>query len=156
MGIFDFLRGKGRDVARGNEADEIKNLINSRLGGRIANLNVSYNDGKATLFGTAQSDADREKAVLLAGNVKEVDKVDDQLTVRSAAPQAQMQQTAQQAVAAQPTFVTIKEGDTLSKIAKEHYGDANKWQAIFEANREVIEDPDKIYPGQTIRVPRQA
>lgn len=152
MGIFDFLRGKGREVKRGGEADEIKSLINSRLGGRIANLNVSFADGTATLFGTASSHADREKAVLLAGNVSDVEKVDDRLVVRSETPQEQI--AAQQA--AQPTFVTVKAGDSLSKIAKEHYGDANKWQALFEANREVIEDPDLIYPGQVIRVPKEA
>lgn len=50
-------------------------------------------------------------------------------------------------------FYEIKAGDTLSKIAKEFYGNANKYPQIFEANREVIKDPDKIYPGQMIRIP---
>ncbi len=48
---------------------------------------------------------------------------------------------------------TIKSGDTLSKIAKQFYGQANKYMVIFEANRDVIKDPDRIYPGQTIRIP---
>jgi len=52
---------------------------------------------------------------------------------------------------------TVEKGDTLSKIAREHLGDANAWRQIFDANRDVLEDPDKIYPGQTLKLPdRQA
>ena len=53
----------------------------------------------------------------------------------------------------EPTFYTIQKGDTLSKIAKAEYGSAGQWHALFEANREIIEDPDLIYPGQMIRIP---
>ena len=48
---------------------------------------------------------------------------------------------------------TIGKGDTLSKIAKDHYGNANAWKQIFEANRDVIDDPDRVFPGQVIRLP---
>lgn len=48
---------------------------------------------------------------------------------------------------------TVVAGDTLSKIAKATYGDANRWREIFEANKDLIKDPDKIYPGQTLRLP---
>ncbi len=48
---------------------------------------------------------------------------------------------------------TIAKGDTLSKIAKEHYGKASAWHRIFEANRDVIDDPDRIFPGQVIKLP---
>ncbi|CAN7544234.1 LysM peptidoglycan-binding domain-containing protein [Pseudoxanthomonas sp. LjRoot143] len=48
---------------------------------------------------------------------------------------------------------TIEKGDTLSKIAKTHYGSANAWKQIFEANRDVIDDPDRIFPGQVIKLP---
>ena len=48
---------------------------------------------------------------------------------------------------------TIVSGDSLSKIAKHFYGDTHKWRQIFEANRDVIKDPDLIYPGQTIKIP---
>ena len=47
----------------------------------------------------------------------------------------------------------VKAGDTLSKIAKQEYGDANQWKRIFEANKDILKDPDKIYPGQTLRIP---
>jgi nucleoid-associated protein YgaU len=47
----------------------------------------------------------------------------------------------------------VVKGDSLSKIAKREYGDANKWPRIFEANRDVLKDPDKIYPGQKLKIP---
>jgi nucleoid-associated protein YgaU len=53
----------------------------------------------------------------------------------------------------QATFYTVQKGDSLSKIAKEHYGDAMKYPAIFEANKPMLADPDKIYPGQVLRLP---
>lgn len=48
---------------------------------------------------------------------------------------------------------TVQSGDSLSNIAKQVYGDASQWQRIFEANRDQIEDPDKIFPGQTFKIP---
>jgi len=48
---------------------------------------------------------------------------------------------------------TVQKGDSLSKIAKQHLGDANAWKKIFEANRDVLDDPDKIFPGQTLKLP---
>jgi nucleoid-associated protein YgaU len=55
--------------------------------------------------------------------------------------------------APEATFYTVKSGDTLSKIAKDQYGNASKYPAIFEANRPMLLDPDKIYPGQVLRIP---
>ena len=52
--------------------------------------------------------------------------------------------------------VHAQTGDTLSKIAKEMYGDANKYPVIFEANKPMLKDPDKIYPGQVLRIPAEA
>jgi nucleoid-associated protein YgaU len=48
---------------------------------------------------------------------------------------------------------TVKGGDSLSKIAKNELGDANAWKKIFEANRDLLDDPDKIFPGQTLKLP---
>jgi nucleoid-associated protein YgaU len=50
----------------------------------------------------------------------------------------------------------VQKGDSLSKIAKQELGDANAWKKIFEANRDVLEDPDKIFPGQTLKLPPKA
>ena len=145
MGLFGFLKGIGKKVGLGREAEDIKADIVEALGGSVENLDVEFNDGTVTLRGTVDANATREKAVLLAGNVESVENVDDQLTVRTPEPVA--------AAAPEPTFYTIQKGDSLWKIASAHYGDGNKWNALFEANREVIKDPDLIYPGQQIRVP---
>ncbi|QXD17047.1 peptidoglycan-binding protein LysM [Rhodocaloribacter litoris] len=138
MGIFEFIKNIGKAVGIGNEAEEIQAEIQQKLAGQVEELTVTYAEGTVILTGTVADQAAREKAVLLAGNVQGVEKVDDRLTIR----------------APEPVFYTIQKGDTLSKIAREHYGDASKWKALFEANREVIEDPDLIYPGQRIRIPQ--
>jgi nucleoid-associated protein YgaU len=57
-------------------------------------------------------------------------------------------------VAAESTFYTVQSGDTLGKIAAEHYGNAGKYTVIFEANKPMLTDPDKIYPGQQLRIPK--
>jgi nucleoid-associated protein YgaU len=51
------------------------------------------------------------------------------------------------------TTYVVKSGDSLSKIAKQHYGDANAWKRIYEANRDILKDPDKIFPGQKLNIP---
>jgi nucleoid-associated protein YgaU len=56
------------------------------------------------------------------------------------------------AAPAEQTY-TVVSGDTLSKIAKKFYGNANAWNAIFQANKEQIKNPDLIHPGQVLRIP---
>ena len=105
-------------------------------------LTVTY-DGStstATVYGIAPDEETKEKIVLCAGNVSGVSRVDDRMTVEQSGPTAK--------------FYTVKSGDTLSKIAKESYGDANQYNKIFEANRPMLKSPDKIYPGQTLRIPQ--
>jgi nucleoid-associated protein YgaU len=107
----------------------------------IQNLDVKFEgaSGKATITGQAPTQEVAEKAVLCCGNVAHVESVDNQLTV------------AQPAKAAQ--YHDVAKGDTLSAIAKKYYGDANKYNAIFTANRPMLTHPDKIYPGQKLRIP---
>ena len=144
MGIFDFLKDSGKDVDEGKIAEAAEHSIRTALGDQFENLSVSFEDGTVTLSGTAASQEAKEKAVLLAGNVRGVDRVnDDQVQVKEPATKPE-----QEAV-----FYTIEKGDSLSQIAEAHYGDADRWRALFEANREIIEDPDLIYPGQRIRIP---
>ena len=110
----------------------------------IQNLDVKYDGASetATISGTAPSQEAAEKAVLCCGNVAHVAKVDNRLAVPQAAAPAQ--------------FHDVVKGDTLSAIAKRYYGDPNKYQAIFDANRPMLSDPDKIYPGQKLRIPQLA
>lgn len=147
MGLISFIKKLGRDV-EGETGQGLTDTLNNTLPNLISNLNVTVSDGTVSLTGEASSDAVREKAILLAGNVQGIEAVDaDGLTV--AAPQGQ----GGVATMKEPTFYTIKNGDTLSKIAKSKYGHTEKWRSLYEANREIIEDPDLIYPGQTIRIP---
>jgi nucleoid-associated protein YgaU len=105
-------------------------------------LDVEY-DGATqtvTVSGVAPDQATKEKIVLCCGNVAAVAKVDDLLTVASGGE-------------SESTYREVKSGDTLSKIAKEEYGDANAYMKIFEANKPMLSNPDKIYPGQKLRIP---
>ena len=107
-----------------------------------AGLSVAYDGATetATVRGVAPDLATKEKILLCCGNVSGVAKVEDLLTVASGSGTASK-------------FRAVKSGDTLSKIAKEEYGDANAYMKIFEANKPMLSDPDKIYPGQTLRIP---
>jgi len=92
-----------------------------------------------TVYGVAPDQATREKIVLSAGNVAGVAGVKDMMTVDKSEPEAK--------------YYTVVSGDTLSKISKTQYGDANKYMKIFEANKPMLSNPDKIYPGQVLRIP---
>ncbi len=144
MGFFDFLKDVGSDLfGGGDEAEEIKEMLTKELGDRITDLQVTFDDGAVTLSGKADSVATKEKAMLLAGNVKGVEKVDaDSME----APAPKKEEVTE--------FYTVRRGDSLSLIAKRYYGDPMKYPFLFEANREVIKNPDLIYPGQTLRIPK--
>ena len=144
MGLFDFFRrdaGKKLGTADAPKAEDIKQEL-SRLGLDAQGLDIAVQGETVSLKGQAASQEQREKMVLAAGNVHGVAKVDDQLTVAQQTPQSQ--------------FYTVASGDTLSKIAKQFYQDANKYPVIFEANRPMLKDPDEIYPGQVLRIPPAA
>jgi nucleoid-associated protein YgaU len=94
--------------------------------------------GKVTVTGEAPSQDAAEKVTLCCGNVASVTSVDNQLTYPAG--------TASQ-------YHDVVSGDTLSAIAKKFYGDANKYPVIFEANKPMLSHPDKIYPGQKLRIP---
>lgn len=151
MGIFDFIKNAGRDVD-GDTASAIQQDLEKALPGQIENLGVNVDGSTAVLKGRAVSRIARENAILRAGNVKGIEKVDDD-GLTAPAPQPTAQAAGASPSDPEPTFYTVQEGDSLSKIAESEYGDANKWEQLFEANKQVIEDPDLIYPGQKIRVP---
>jgi nucleoid-associated protein YgaU len=143
MGLFDFVRDIGKKIfgAEEDAAEKIKAEIEAANPG-VSNLDVQYEpqSGTVTLSGDAESAAAMQKAVLLAGNVEGVSQVEV----------AGLQHPPEQE---RVEYYVIEKGDTLSKIAKQFYGDANKYPRIFEANREVIKDANLIFPGQKIRIP---
>ncbi|MBT8132468.1 MAG: peptidoglycan-binding protein LysM [Gammaproteobacteria bacterium] len=147
MGLLDFARDVGRQLFDTDDeaADNIKQHLEIKMTG-LKNLDVKFDDGIATLCGECNSPQTREQAILIAGNVKGVEKVvADELTAPAPAPEA----------APEPVdeVYEIQSGDTLGKIAKHYYGSASKYMKIFEANRDIIDNPDRIYPGQKIRIP---
>jgi nucleoid-associated protein YgaU len=94
--------------------------------------------------GDVPDEATRQKLAMIVGNVKYIEAVDDSGLAGG--------QTQGQA----PKVHEVQSGDTLSAIAKQHYGDANAYQRIFEANRPMLSDPDEIYPGQMLIIPEKA
>ena len=181
MGIFDFVRDAGEALFGGGDdepevvqrdlddvlADKRKATALTQLVGgmgmKVDDLSIKFRDGRATIRGTAASQDEREKIVLMVGNTQGVAQVDDQITVAastaagpsSAAPMTPAAPTPAAAPGQQVTMYTVKSGDTLSKIAKEQYGNAMKYMTIFEANTPMLKDPNKIYPGQVLRIPHQ-
>ncbi len=145
MNLFGFGKDKGQKVfeEEAEAAAKITAQIEGALGG-IKNLDVKFDDGTVTLCGDCDSQAQREQAILMAGNVQGVTGV---LANELKAPEPPEKQ-------AKVEFYEIKSGDSLSLIAKRYYGDPMAYKRIYEANKEVIGDnPDKIYPGQQIRIP---
>ena len=144
MGLFDFVKdiGKslfGKDASASEAAEQIKTHIQEDNPG-VENLEVEFKDGKVVMSGTAASREALEKAVLMAGNAKGVSDVDASAII---APDEE----------AKVEYYTIVKGDSLWKIAERFYKKGNEYTRIFEANREVIKDPDLIFPGQKIRIP---
>jgi nucleoid-associated protein YgaU len=125
-------------TAERNREAALVNVIN-QMGFKVRDLAVDIEGDKALVRGAVDTQEEREKVILLTGNTEGIAKVDDRLQV--ARPEAEAQ------------YYDVKPGDTLSKIAKQFYGDANKYNQIFEANRPMLKDADEIYPGQKLRIP---
>ncbi|GLR20072.1 peptidoglycan-binding protein LysM [Portibacter lacus] len=151
MGLFSFFKKAGskklNEEAEAAKAEADAAAYKSKLLGDIVksldidieDLEVSLDDDVVTVSGSADSQADKEKVILALGNVEGIAAVDDRLTVEVSEPAA--------------VFYEVKGGDSLSKIAKAHYGDAMKYMEIFEANKPLLKDPNQIYPGQVLRIP---
>jgi nucleoid-associated protein YgaU len=127
-------------TANGRAADVIKSHVEAH-GLKATGLTVTYDAMTATVIvcGIAPDQQTKEKIVLCCGNVKNVESVDDQMTVDQSEPESQ--------------YYTVVKGDTLSKISKQYYGNPNKYYAIFEANKPMLKTPELIYPGQMLRIP---
>jgi nucleoid-associated protein YgaU len=142
MGLFDFVKAAGAKLGIGGDpkpnADKLKEEL-TKHGLKAEDLEVQVEGETVKVKGKALNQEQKEKMVLALGNVEGVGKVDEAIEVAEKAPEAQ--------------FYTVKKGDTLSAISKQYYGDANKYHVIFEANKPMLSHPDKIYPGQSLRIP---
>ncbi|MGE8503218.1 LysM domain-containing protein [Ectopseudomonas oleovorans] len=144
MSLFAFVKDAGVKLWEslvGQEAQAAESLKEhvAKVGLGNPNIEVSVEGDKVIARGEVASQEEKEKILLALGNVAGVGEVDDQISVATPAPEAR--------------FVTVKKGDTLSAIAKAEYGNANAYMKIFEANKPMLSHPDKIYPGQVLRIP---
>ncbi len=142
--LLDKMTGKDQEKLNAKESVEVAGHLTkvvNTMGFEVQDLDIKFDaeTDTATVAGKTDSQSAREKIVLLVGNTQGVAKVDDRLTVETPSPEA--------------TYYTVVSGDTLGKIAKAHYGNAMKYPVIFEANKPMLSDPDKIYPGQVLRIP---
>jgi nucleoid-associated protein YgaU len=155
MGLFSFLKNAGaklfkrkkEEIAEHVEAEKTHEENLAALREAVADLGIEIKDFFVDLqgdtviaFGEVNTQADKEKVILTLGNVEGVENVDDRMTVVEPEPEAD--------------FYEVKKGDSLSKIAKVYYGDAMKYPMIFEANKPMLKDPNLIYPGQMLRIPK--
>lgn len=152
-GIIKFVKDAGQSLAHavglgGADVEDLTKALHDN-GLVIQNLTLAIDKGKATIGGVALDAAQREKAVLVIGNTKGIEEVVCNLTLPPPP-------VAVQAVAAEPPasrMYTVVKGDTLWAISEAMYGNGSKYQAIFHANEPMLKHPDKIYPGQVLRVP---
>jgi LysM repeat protein len=158
MGIFNFVKEAGAKVGLGEspkeaaaEAEKEEELMELREGNKLLRFilqmdlgiekpKVKFDDGVATVYGTAPNQKVKENTILAIGNCEGVEAVDDRMEVVEAAPEA--------------VFYTVKKGDTLGAIAKEQLGAAGRYTEIFEANQPMLKDANLIYPGQVLRIPQ--
>lgn len=153
MGLFSFLKNAGAKLFKKKEEEadpatieavreeNMKAMLDAvtALELDLKDFYLDLEGDKVTVFGEAASQADKEKVILAVGNTEGIATVDDRMTVAKPEPEAK--------------FYEVKKGDSLSKIAKEFYGDAMKYPTIFEANKPMLKDPNLIYPGQMLRIP---
>ncbi len=156
MGLFSFIKNAGAKIFKKKEApvaapeaaapvmtDEQYEI--AALESEVNNLGIGINNmnlimGKSvSVHGQCETNADREKIILALGNVEGICAVEDYIDVTNPEPESK--------------FYTVQKGDSLSLIAKSQYGDPMKYPVIFEANKPMLSHPDKIYPGQNLRIP---
>ncbi len=128
------------DAANKTASDAIAAYIKTQ-NLKVDGLDVAFDGatGTVSVAGEAADQPTREKVVLCCGNVAGVTQVDDAMTTSTPADASR--------------WYTVVRGDTLSAIAKTQYGNASEYPKIFEANKPMLSNPDKIYPGQVLRIP---
>ena len=143
FGMIPFVRAAGKAmgaVFKGKDAeDKLKKEVEG-YGLNTDGVDIRVDDeGVVTVEGEAVSQEMKEKIILAVGNVEGVGGVNDQAKAKNGGRESR--------------FHTVKSGDSLSAISKTYYGTWKLYPEIFEANKPMLTDPDKIYPGQVLRIP---
>lgn len=143
MGLWNFVKGAGKSLfgakAEAAEApkEEVLKAELKDLGLNTEGVELTVEGDKVVVSGKAVDAETKEKIILAVGNVDGVASVE----------------TSHDDDTADAVFHTVEKGDTLSAIAKKTLGNANRYMEIFEANKPMLTHPDKIYPGQVLRIP---
>lgn len=151
MGLGSFFKNVGSKIFGGGEtpeeqAQKVKDHV-AKYGFDVSELHFSVEKDKVTISGNAKDWEQKNKIYVAAGNVEGIDGVTDNMTVRVVEAAAAVE------TPVETKYYTVESGDSLSKIAKEIYGNSNDYNKIFEANKPMLTDPDKIYPGQVLVLP---
>lgn len=149
MGLFSFIKNAGEKIFGGSESPEekaqkVKDHV-SKYGFDLSGVTFAANGDSIVVSGSAKNLDEKQRILATAGNVDGIDNVEDNLTL--------IEPLKFELPDFSKTMYTVKSGDNLSKISKEVYGDPNKYPVIFEANKPMLSDPDKIYPGQVLYIP---
>ena len=142
MGLLSFAKNIGKKLFGSDDdpAEKLKEHIEESNPG-ITNLDVQVVDGVATIKGDTEDPSALEKVILMAGNALGIEEVRaDEVTAPEQTNTVE--------------YYEVQKGDSLWKIATNAYGDGNRHPDIFEANKEVIQNPDLIFPGQMLRIPQ--
>tara|TARA_R110000787_G_scaffold110202_2_gene218847 strand:- start:1418 stop:1849 length:432 start_codon:yes stop_codon:yes gene_type:complete len=141
MGLWNFVKGAGKKVFGGGDDAEVSGAALQDelkdLGLDAEGLDITVEGDKVKVSGKAVSQEVKEKVILAVGNVEGVAEVEEEI----------------EGDGAEPTFHTVEKGDTLWGISAKTLGNGARYEEIFEANKPMLSHPDKIYPGQVLRIP---
>lgn len=163
MGLFDFIKNAGKKLGIGGDeepdATEIKKELDSHKLG-TEKVEVAIDGDKAVVKGVVEDQSIFEKVVIAVGNTLGISKVEAS-ELKIVPPDSGLSLTAADMTelvkastpAKDPKFHTVEKGDTLWAISEKVYGNGKHYNVIFEANRPMLSHPDKIYPGQVLRIP---
>jgi nucleoid-associated protein YgaU len=167
MGLFDSIKnsfGKGAPPA---DVTTAPSQVLREAGLDPSGLKFGFGNQSITVSGTLATESDRQKILDVLAALPGIESVEDQMTVAvEPAPQADSPEPAPQADSPEPPgepaddagsagerSYTVVSGDTLWKISAQMYGEGSQYMKIFEANTDVLEHPDRIFPGQVLRIP---
>ncbi|GAA3865578.1 peptidoglycan-binding protein LysM [Celeribacter arenosi] len=139
MGLWSFVKGAGKSVF--NKKDKEPNVDDllaeiEGLGLEAEGLDIEVDGDKVKVKGTPKSQEMKEKVILAVGNVNGIASVEDDVE------------------GDEPVFHEVQKGDTLWAISSKTLGNGSRYNEIFEANKPMLSHPDKIYPGQMLRIPQ--
>ena len=135
MGLWNFVKGAGKAVFGGADAkneDALKKEVED-LGVSTEGLDIKVDGEKVTVSGGSMTTEEKEKVILAVGNIDGISAVEADVETET-------------------LFHTVEKGDTLWAVAQKTLGDGNRYNEIFEANKPMLSHPDKIYPGQVLRI----